>query len=514
MTLRNTGRGVASQLLWRVLSVPIFVKIIGVGLVVTALFGSVAFYESRAGIYRTHYRIHGRKALSVAAALARSVEAHVRSGNLPAVDIALDRSMVVVPDVRYAIVQDTKGNILSHGFTFPKDVPPDLASRGSELCSSCHGPIASTEIASSLVEAPSDMDFPTGEMREYHKAENLIIEASVPIGPEPLGLVRLGVGDTLIAHELSAISRSVIMALATCAALGILLALGLAYLIVRPIHNLVQATNRIREGDFKTRADVFSGDEIGELSRALNQMAEGLDNYKREALEKDKARVMLIGKIVQAQEEERKNISRELHDHFGQSLSNVLLSVDALSKDPTGNPDRLATLRRSIRALIDDVRRMAWDARPSILDDYGIDHALARYVEEISKRVAFPIDYQCVLPPDAERLPPEIEITLYRIAQEAVTNIIRHAGAAQASIILLRHDHEVSLIVEDDGQGFDLRAVQRHGDMALGLIGMEERAALVGGDFAVVSKPGAGTTVRVRIPVRKEAYANTIADSG
>ncbi|MBP8128012.1 MAG: HAMP domain-containing protein [Candidatus Hydrogenedentes bacterium] len=514
MTLRNTGRGVAFRLLWRVLCVPIFVKIIGVGLVVTALFGSVAFYESRAGIYRTHYRIHGRKALSVASALSRNIEAHIRSMNLPAVDAALDRSMSVVPDVRYAIVQDTGGNILSHGFTFPRDVPPDLASRGEELCASCHPATASTEIASELVETPSDLDFPAGEMREYHKADRLIVEARVPIGPEPLGVVRLGVGDTLIADELTAISRSMIMALATCAALGILLALGLAYLIVRPIHNLVEATNQIREGDFKARAQVFSGDEIGELSTALNQMAEGLDNYKQDALEKDKARVLLIGKIVQAQEEERKNISRELHDHFGQSLSNVLLSVEALSKDSPDRPDRLAALRRSIRALIDDVRRMAWDARPSILDDYGIDHALARYVEEISKRVAFPIDYQCVLPPDAERLPSEIEVTLYRIAQEAVTNIIRHAGAGQASIILLRHDHEVSLIVEDDGQGFDLHAVQRPGDTALGLIGMEERAALVGGDFAVVSRPGAGTTVRVRIPVREETYADTAIHSG
>ncbi|HNT89985.1 MAG TPA: ATP-binding protein, partial [Candidatus Hydrogenedentes bacterium] len=125
-----------------------------------------------------------------------------------------------------------------------------------------------------------------------------------------------------------------------------------------------------------------------------------------------------------------------------------------------------------------------------------------------------PIDCQCVVPSDAERLPIEIEVTLYRIAQEAVMNVIRHAGATQASIVLMRHDHEVSLIVEDDGKGFDLRAIQRHKDAALGLIGMEERAALVGGNFAVVSKPGAGTTVRVRIPVHEEAYANTLAHSG
>lgn len=502
-----------NRFVWHLLSVPIFVKILGVGLIVTVLFGGVAFYESRAGIYRTHYRIHGLKAFSVASVLAEKVEPFVRSGDIGEVDAELDRTIKMYPDTRYVVIQDTDGKILSHGFTFPKEAPADLLGRGGDLCASCHATLTFHDIATDLLEVPSDLQLIGGTIREYQKNEHLILEANVGIGHEPIGTIRLGVGDTLIAHELSAISRSMLIALMTCAALGVSLALGLAYLIVRPIHNLVQATNRIREGDFAVRAHVFSGDEIGELSMALNQMAEGLENYRAEVQEKDAIRVSLIGKIVQAQEEERKNISRELHDHFGQSLSNALLSVESLLKEIPPQSERGEALRRSIRGLIDDVRRMAWDARPSILDDYGIDHALRRYVEEMAKRVSFPIDYQCVLPPNSERMPSEIEVTLYRVAQEAMTNVIRHAEPSQASIILMRHDQEVSLIVEDNGKGFDIRHAKRHQDAMLGLIGMEERAALVGGDFAVDSQVGSGTTVRVRIPVNGRTHADTTADS-
>jgi hypothetical protein len=147
------------------------------------------------------------------------------------------------------------------------------------------------------------------------------------------------------------------------------------------------------------------------------------------------------------------------------------------------------------------------------LDDYGLDRALARLVEETSRRVDFPIDYQCVPAPETRRLPNHIEVTLYRIAQEGITNIMRHAAATQASVILLMHDHEVSLIIEDNGKGFDLAAAEkglRGGPYpgggaprrpSLGLIGMKERAALVGGEFAVDSQPGKGTTLRVRIPL-------------
>jgi signal transduction histidine kinase len=409
--------------------------------------------------------------------------------------------MQAFPDVRYILVQDPQGRILSHGFTFPKEAPPDIVQRGGDLCAACHAGLSPTEVPVDLLEVPANVVLSKGQVHAYTRQGGLILEVTVPVGDGQTGSVRLGVGDTVIAREIASITRSLLWSLALCLVVGLSLALILAYILVRPIHNLVAATHRVRDGDFQARADVFSEDEIGGLSAAFNLMTESLERYRREVREKEAARVSLIGKIVQAQEEERKTVARELHDQLGQSLSNALLSIESACGECSARRAGCDQIKDNIRGLIDEVRRMAWHVRPSILDDYGLERALERYVQETAKRVSFPIDYQCGASPDARRLPSQIEVTLYRIAQEAMTNVIRHAQPAQASVILLRQDHEVSLVVEDDGRGFDMASVEKASTPALGIIGMKERAALVGGAFAMDSQPGKGTTLRVRIPL-------------
>ncbi len=515
MKLADKLRGVVSRMAWRAFSVPTYVKILGIGFGITFLFGAVAFHQIRFGIFRTHYKVHGETALSVALALASRLTPLAAANDISAMDEELSRTMAAFPDVRYIVVQDRDERILSHGFTFPKEAPPDLLRHGADLCASCHPSLSPKEIPTDLLEIPPKTALPTGRLRAYSRREGLVLEVTVPISGDDLGSVRLGVGDKVIAREMASISRSLLWSLALCLLVGLSLALMLAYLLVRPIHNLVQATDRIREGDFEARADVFSEDEIGMLAVAFNQMADGLQTYRQEVQEKEAARVSLIRKIVQAQEDERKSVARELHDQLGQSLSNTLLMIESRCDGcPDHDRDRCERVKSGIRGLIDEVRRLAWDVRPSIRDDYGLDHALARYVEEMSKRVDFPIDYQCAVKPGSERLPNQIEVTLYRIAQEAMTNIIRHAEATQASVVLLYYDREVSLIVEDNGRGFDVASVEKDGGPPLGLIGMKERAALVGGHFVLASELGKGTTLRVRIPLDEVDHADPNSDSG
>jgi signal transduction histidine kinase len=147
--------------------------------------------------------------------------------------------------------------------------------------------------------------------------------------------------------------------------------------------------------------------------------------------------------------------------------------------------------------------------RPSILDDYGLDSALARHIEEITKTANFEIDYQFTSPDGLKRLPSRIEVPLFRIAQEAITNIIRHSKATHASVILLRQLNDITMLVEDDGRGFDVGDVQEKGDQCLGLMGMKERVNLLGGSFVVESAAGEGTTIRVRIPLSEEQDVHT-----
>ena len=152
---------------------------------------------------------------------------------------------------------------------------------------------------------------------------------------------------------------------------------------------------------------------------------------------------------------------------------------------------------------IDEVRRMARGLRPSVLDDFGLGIALERHVEEVSGLSGVHVDFECAREDDArERLARSAEVVLYRIAQEALTNVIRHADASRVSVVLVLRTKEARLVIEDDGCGFDpLEVAGRGNGCGLGLLGMRERAALIGGDLAIESTRGSGTTVRAVIPI-------------
>ena len=144
----------------------------------------------------------------------------------------------------------------------------------------------------------------------------------------------------------------------------------------------------------------------------------------------------------------------------------------------------------------------AWPGYSSVaLGRLCLDPALQQYVKEISSRAGVPIDYKCGFPANALRLPDRVEVILYRVVQEALTNVIRHANANRASVVLLRHNSEITLLVEDDGKGFDAQSAFQGDIASLGLMGMRERVALVGGDLTIDSQPGKGAVVRVRIPI-------------
>jgi signal transduction histidine kinase len=224
--------------------------------------------------------------------------------------------------------------------------------------------------------------------------------------------------------------------------------------------------------------------------------------------EAEAARSTLLCELVSVQEEERGRLARELHDQMGQHLSTILLGLKALARAENGEPHSTGTmsldgLQELTGRVIDQVHSIAWELRPAALDDLGLEGALGNYVEDWTKRAGVTADFHARL--EGRRLPSLLETTLYRAAQEALTNVLKHARAETVSVTLQQRAEEVVLVVEDDGVGFDPESVlsPAAGHRRLGLLGMKERVALVGGALELESAPGRGSTVVVRVPLHR-----------
>jgi signal transduction histidine kinase len=203
-----------------------------------------------------------------------------------------------------------------------------------------------------------------------------------------------------------------------------------------------------------------------------------------------------VQRIVGGQEQERRRLSRELHDETGQALTSILLGLKAI-EDTQGTerfPAALAELREIVVATLQDVRRLAVELRPKALDDFGLVPALERLTGFFAEQTGIAAHLQSRLP--ASRLPSETETVLYRVVQEALTNVVKHAQAEHVSVLLHSKPGRVAVVIEDDGRGF----AEEDETEGIGLLGMRERVALVGGTVALESRPGAGTTIVVEVP--------------
>ncbi|MBF6556345.1 MAG: protein kinase [Acidimicrobiales bacterium] len=249
-----------------------------------------------------------------------------------------------------------------------------------------------------------------------------------------------------------------------------------------------------------TKVDALFGEEERQLAEFVARLAGA--SLERQWLERDSR-----GRVVAAQEGERARVARDLHDEIGQALTSVLLhamSVDSAVTgvertvvDPTEVSRRVGELRQDVAQALEAVQRLAFDMRPAVLDDLGLEAALRRLLTRTATG-GVTIELETVDLEPGDRLPHDVETTAYRIVQEAVTNVVRHSQADHCSVILGRARQRLRIVVEDDGHGFDSKA---EGPDGLGLLGMRERAALVSGTLAVCSVPGRGTEVVFEAPL-------------
>ena len=242
----------------------------------------------------------------------------------------------------------------------------------------------------------------------------------------------------------------------------------------------------------KTGADPrFSDDDLRLVETFATRAGIAVDQSRRVAQE-------ALRRVVEAQELERRRLARELHDQTGQELTSVLLGLKAVEEadGAEAQSQALKAVRQQVVETLHDVRRLAVELRPKALDDFGLSPALERLAQTFTDQTGLAVDLEARV--GDERLPAEVETALYRMVQEGLTNIVKHAQAARVSIVLTNARATITALIEDDGRGFDVD-VAREG---MGLDGMRERLALVGGKLKIESRPGAGTTLVAEVPKR------------
>lgn len=249
----------------------------------------------------------------------------------------------------------------------------------------------------------------------------------------------------------------------------------------------------------------FAGVMLGHLDRlAVQRAAADQETAAATAKERERMRAHVLARVIDAQEAERARVARDLHDQIGQALTSVLLGlhlVDAAVTEEPLAPGEAARHTAEVRELVADalrdVRRLAFDLRPTLLDDVGLVAALHRLATDLEHRHRTPVDMSVDNLTDDVRLRPELETVAYRVVQESLTNVIRHSGASTVSVRVEHRSGVLRVAVADDGVGFDPQQVRT----SLGLRGMEERAALVGGSLVIDSAPGRGATVVLEVPL-------------
>ena len=379
-------------------------------------------------------------------------------------------------DVLYVIMEDSEKNILVH--TFQDYFPQDLQE----------------------VEHAFDGNEAT-VVRKFNTEKGVLRDVAAAIFDEtkPEKIVRLGVVDYSVQSALATTTRQILL-ISTI----ILLAAGtLVYFIssvtfIKPVNALLESVQAVSRGELERQVEINTGDELSELADNFNSMTCKLAETKR-------MRDSLLQKTINSQEEERQRVARELHDETGPTLSTLTISLQLLegAQDQKEYREKIEEFRQLLLHTVEQIRGMVWKLTPTLLMDLGLKAALESFINKFWQEQEWELDLH-ISGLEDRRLPAEVEITAYRVIQEALTNIYKHAEAGKVEIRVEATDKQLEVAVVDDGVGFEPELFEKKGKSGLGLRSMRERVELVRGKLQVSSSPHEGTTVEFTIPLPEE----------
>ncbi|CAG0987179.1 two-component system, NarL family, sensor histidine kinase UhpB [Anaerolineales bacterium] len=461
------------QRIWAIAgAVSVRSKILGIVLGFIILLGVGVTIQSRYALTATMTTQLEEQSVSVSRDLAARSTDLILLNDLLGLHDLLDETLANNPSVRYAFMMDAQGQVIAH--TFQGGFPLDLLSINAVRADEHHHTV--------LIKTD----------------EGHVWDTAVPILDGKVGTVRIGLSDETMQAALSTLTAQLLLTIVLVSAAGILVAVFLTWILTRPILSLVHATQLVAKGDFSPRVLRWADDEIGDLADAFNAMTEELARTDELRRERESLRRQLLEKVITTQEDERRRIARELHDSTSQNLTSLIVGLRIMETNcaQCAAQSKATDLRQVASKTLDEVHDLSMRLRPRALDDLGLAAALERLVSEWQTRYKIPVDVIIHL---SERLPGDVETALYRIVQETLTNIGRHAKSKSASILIEKHGDTVRAIVEDDGIGFDVNT--NYGERHLGLLGMRERAELLNGTLTIESTPERGTSIFIEIPL-------------
>ncbi|MDO8532223.1 MAG: histidine kinase [Dehalococcoidia bacterium] len=454
-------------------SVSFRAKVVFLLAAVVFLLGIIAVFYARNDMRR----ILGNELETRGEAIAKDLAANstdlLLTGDLVGLYDVVNRTKINNADVRYVLILSSSSEVRAN--TFGRGVP-----RG-------------------LLEANVLLPGEQVQLRYLDTEEGPIRDIAVPVFGGKAGAVRIGMSAQSLDAAVARNTRNLVGLVVVVVALTLAVSYMLSYYLTRPLSRLLAGVHSVAQGDLSQRITSPGEDEVGQLGRAFNLMARELE--RKEAMRRE-----LMEKVISSQEEERKRVARELHDEFAQRLTSVMLSLEAVEAmvpdaDARGR-QMIKRAKQATESSLAETRRLVGDLRPPVLDDLGLVPAIRSYAETHLRRVGTEAVVTAANVP--RTLPPAMDTAVFRIVQEAVVNVAKYAEAKQAKITLRVEDGVLFGEVADDGKGFQQVKQGASSSSRLtsfGLLGMEERATLLGGKLSVTSEPGRGTRVSFSIPL-------------